>query len=519
MAAFWQPFLFLYYSKSNMYKSVSVFLLSLVLSISSFNGLAQTRIIDIYNADKLMGITINKMKVQKLIGRVALHHDGALMYCDSAYLYDAQNRVEAFGHIHIKQGDTLSLYGNVLLYDGNTRIATISGQVRLIDNQITLNTTKLTYDRNKEMAFYDEQASTLSKTEELNSRKGYYYVKTKEFAFKGNVVIKHPDYTLYSDTLIQNTVTDISYFKGPSTIVSKESYIYCENGWYDKRNDICQFNQNSYVISDSHILKGDSLYYERERGYGKGIGHVSIQDTTEKLTVTGHFAETYKHIERYMITDSATMIKAFEHDSLFLHADTLIAIQDSLNKRVINAYYHVKFFKPDMQGLCDSLSYRERDSTMQMYRNPILWNEQNQITAKHIDICIGQKEIYKIYIHSNALIVSEEDSLMYNQLGGVNMTAHFKNNELNQIDVFENSHSYYYPKDDKGRIIGLNEVVCRDMVIYVEEREVARIVFKISPVGTLHPIDKINPGDFRLTGFTWQVARRPMQREDIYHWD
>lgn len=492
-------------------------ILFLLLCISKAS--AQARIIDIYNADKLLGVVVNKQQVQKLIGRVALHHDGAIMYCDSALLYDDKNTVEAFGHIHIRQGDTLSLYGDKMIYDGNAKIASISGNVRLIDPQITLNTHKLTYDRNTEMAYYDDHATTLSKSEELNSRKGYYYVKTKEFAFKGNVVIKNPEYTLYSDTLIQNTTTDISYFKGPSTIVSKDSYIYCENGWYDKRNDICQFNKNSFVTSGSNILRGDSLYYERKRGYGKGIGHVTVKDTVEKITVTGHFAETFKNIERYMVTDSATMMKEFEKDTLYLHADTLLSVQDSLNKRVINAYYHVKFFKPDMQGLCDSLSYTQRDSTMQMFRSPILWNEQNQITASHIDICIGQQEIYYMLIRSNALIISEVDSVMFNQLGGVNMTAYFRNNELHQIDVFENSRSYYYPSEENGDVIGLNEVSCKDMVIYVEGQEVSKIVFKTEPVGTMHPIEKIDPVSFRLNGFSWQIHHRPMRREDIYIWN
>lgn len=477
------------------------------------------KIIEIKNADALIGTRINGQSVQKLIGRVALQHDQAMMFCDSAWYYDKLNSIEAFGRIHIRQGDTLSLYGDKLNYNGNTRVATITGNVRLIDNQVNLQTSQLTYDRNAGMAYYPDSGHTVSRSEQLSSKKGYYYVNTKEFAFKGNVIIKNPQYTLYSDTLIQNTLTDVSYFKGPSKIVSKESFIYCENGWYDKKNDRCQFNQNAYVIAEKNILRGDSLYYERQRGYGKGIGNVSIEDTVEKIIVTGHFAETFRNIERYVVTDSVQLLKIFEKDTLFLHADTLLAVQDSLGKRVINAFHHVKFFKPDMQGLCDSLSYTQRDSLIRMYHQPVLWNEKNQITAEYIDICMGQKEVYFININRMARVISQEDSLLFNQVGGLNMKAWFKNNELHKIDVFDNSKTYYYAREDNGDWIGLNVAESKDMAIYVENRQVVKISFLTNPIGTLHPMDKIKPEDFRIDGFTWQIHRRPLKREDIFIWN
>lgn len=474
--------------------------------------------IEIKNADVLIGTKIKGQSVQKLIGRVALQHDQALMFCDSAWYYDKLNSIDAFGRIHIRQGDTLSLYGDKLNYNGNTRIASIIGNVRLIDNQVNIQTSQLTYDRNAGVAYYPDSGYTITSTEQLSSTKGYYYVNTKEFAFKGNVVIKSTEYTLYSDTLIQNTLTDVSYFKGPSTIVSKESFIYCENGWYDKKNDRCQFNQNAYVIAEKNILRGDSLYYERNRGYGKGIGHVSIEDTVEKIIVTGQFAETFRNIERYIVTDSVQFVKIFEKDTLFLHADTLLAVQDSLGKRVINAFHHVKFFKPDLQGLCDSLSYTQRDSLIRMYFNPVLWNEKNQITAEYIDICMGQKAIYFLNINRQARVISQEDSLLFNQLGGFNMKAWFKENELYKIDVNENSKTFYYPREDNGDLIGLNIAESKDMTIYVENKQVVKISFLANPVGTLYPMDKIKPEDFRIDGFSWQIYRRPLKREDIFIW-
>jgi hypothetical protein len=178
----------------------------------------------------------------------------------------------------------------------------------------------------------------------------------------------------------------------------------------------------------------------------------------------------------------------------------------------------VRFFKKDMQGLCDSLSYTQRDSLLRMYGLPVLWNNQHQITAEYVDICIGKEEVYFMNIHHLARLISQEDSLKYNQLGGEDMKAYFTGNELTRLEVYDNSKSFYYQKEDGGDYVGLNEVDCDDMVIFMENQEVVKIVFKSKPVGILHPLQDINPADFRLEGFTWQQERRPKKWSDIFTW-
>lgn len=483
------------------------------------NSSDTVKVIDIYNADVLTGYNQGGKSYQKLIGHVVLHHDGAMMFCDSAIISDVDNVARAFGHIHIQQGDSLDMYGEEMEYDGNKRIAIMKKKVRLIDKQLTLNSEQITYDRNAGMAYYGDSSSTVTNTDNLTSKKGYYYVSKKEFAFKGDVVLKNPEYTLYSDTMIYNTVKDITYFKGPSTIVSKQSYIYCENGWYDKLNDKAQFNKNAYVIAENNILKGDSLYYERKKGYGRAIGNVSIQDTVENITVFGQYAETQRDIERYLVTDSAQMVQVFDDgDSLFLHADTLLAVEDSSKERIIHCFHHVKFFKTDMQGACDSLTYHQADSLIRMYYEPVLWNDINQITAEQINISIGKSNIYWMEMLTTALIIQQEDSVIYNQIGGDDMKGYFTNNDLSKVEVVGGGKTIYYPKQDDGSFIGMNKVECVDITIYIKDRKFDKIVFKKKPVGVLEPLDKINPADYKLDGFEWLDHKRPKNRWGIFVW-
>lgn len=475
------------------------------------------KVIDIYNADVLTGYTVKGKNFQKLVGRVVLHHEGAMMFCDSALISDDDNIARAYGHIHIQQGDSLDMYGEEMEYDGNKKIAILKKKVRLIDKQITLSSNQITYDRNAGMAYYGDSSNTITQNNNLTSKKGYYYVGRKEFAFKGNVISKNPEYTLYSDTMIYNTVTDITYFKGPSTIISKQSFIYCENGWFDKPNDRAQFNKNAYVIAENNILKGDSLYYERKKGYGRAIGNVSIEDTIENVTVYGQYADTYRNIERYLITDSAQMVQVFDDgDTLFLHADTLLAVQDTMNHRVVNCFRHVKFYKKDMQGACDSLTYTQADSLIRMFYKPVVWNEANQVTAEYINVNIGKSKIYWMEMLTTAMIISQEDSVMFNQIVGDNMKGYFKNNDLSKVDVFGGGKTIYYPKQDDGSVIGMNQVECINITILIEDKKIQKIIFKKKPVGVLEPLDKINPADYKLDGFEWLIHRRPRNRWEIF---
>lgn len=475
------------------------------------------KVIDIYNADVLTGYKFKGKSYQKLSGRVVLHHDGAMMFCDSAIISDDDNIARAYGHIHIQQGDSLDLYGEEMEYDGNKRLAIMRKKVRLIDKQLTLNSEQITYDRNAGMAYYSDSSSTVTQNDQLTSKHGYYYVARKEFAFKGDVILKNPDYTLYSDTMIYNTVSDVTYFKGPSTIVSQQSFIYCENGWYDKPNDRAQFNRNAYVVAENNILKGDSLYYERKKGYGRAIGNISIEDTVENVTVYGQYAETFRNIEKYLVTDSAQMVQVFDDgDSLFMHADTLLAIEDSLQRRVVNCFHHVKFYKSDMQGACDSLTYTQADSLLRMFYKPVIWNESNQVTANNINIYIGKSKIYWMEMLTAALIISQEDSTMFNQIGGDDMKGYFTDNNLSKVDVFGGGKTIYFPKEDDGTIIGMNKVDCTDITIIIGGKEVEKIIFKKKPKGVLEPIDKINPADYRLDGFEWLINRRPKNRFEIF---
>ncbi|MGB1317018.1 MAG: OstA-like protein, partial [Flavobacteriales bacterium] len=337
--------------------------------------------IELRNAEVLEYDESLGTKARRLIGNVIFEHEGALMYCDSAYLYE-DNSMDAFANVRINKGDSIKMWCDELNYNGNTEYAKAKRNVRLEDREMTLTSEKLDYNMATEQAWYNTGGTIVDSKNTLTSIVGYYYSTIEEMFFKDSVKLVNKQYTLTCDTLRYNTNTEVAFFLGPTEIVSDENTINCVFGWYDTDLDIAQFSNEATVFSTDQSIKGDSLYYNKRHGYGLALGNVVVADTSQNIILTGERAKYHEVGDMVLLTDSAVMIQDMGADSLFLHADTLLSINDTIiDRRILFAYHHAKFFKPDMRGKCDSLVYSYADSTIRLYRDPILWSDENQLTA------------------------------------------------------------------------------------------------------------------------------------------
>jgi lipopolysaccharide export system protein LptA len=482
------------------------------------NSFAQkVRKVELLNANSLEYNETQGEGVKRLIGEVAFKHDSIYMYCDSAYLYSEKNSLEAFSNIRIEQGDTLTVYSDLLKYDGNMRFAQLDGNVKLIDNQITLTTPHLDYDLNAQTAQYDREGTIVDTNNTLVSVIGLYFADKKEFFFKDKVVLTNPQYVLKSDTLKYNTLTEIAYFFGPTTISSDSNFIYCENGWYDTKNDFSQFKKNAYLQSKSQKLSGDSLCYDRKKGFGQAFNNVNMTDTAENIIIKGNYGYYYERPEKSMITDSLLYIQVLEKDSLYMHADTLFGMTDSSGKhKIIYAYHHVKLFKFDLQGKCDSMVYSFKDSIIHLYHNPVIWSDDNQLTADTIHLKTGEGKIYHINLIHTAFISSSVDSIRFNQVKGKTMKGYFRDNELYKVTVNGNSETIYYAQDDKAAFIGINKAEASDMLIFIKEKNFDKISFLSSPTATFYPMSDLKKEETFLKDFVWQAPERPGNKEGVF---
>lgn len=502
--------------------SIKLLTLAVLFVVMAFHSFAQKKTkVELLNANTLEYDESLGKNVRRLIGDVRLKHEDAIMTCDSAYMYAETNSFDAFGNVHIFQGDSVQLFGDSLKYNGNTRKAQLNGNVKLIDKDMTLTSTNLNYDMKSKMGYYHSGGTIISNKNSINlkSNQGYYYTNSKEFFFKDKVVLKHPQYEMFSDTLKYNTFSEITYFYGPTRIISDSNLIYCENGWYDTRKDVSQYSKNAYLFSKEQKLYGDSLYYNRKAGYGKAFRNITIIDTVQKIMVNGDYAIHYEKENRSLVTGKAMLTMMFENDSLYLHADTLLSVFDSTQThRTLYAFHKVKFFKNDMQGKCDSLVYTMQDSLIRLYYDPVLWSDENQLTADYIEIKMHDGKAEKLEMINTSFIITQEDSVKFNQIKGKKMTGYFVNNQLSVVDVREDGETVYYAKEDKGGYIGVNKAQSTDIRIYLEDKAVNKITFLKKPQATLYPLEQIKSDELILNGFNWRSAIRPKNKEEIFIW-
>jgi lipopolysaccharide export system protein LptA len=489
-----------------------------LIYFSCFSLSAQKSRLEILFAKSAEIIKYKNAEVTKLIGEVKMKQDGTLLSCDSALFYGLENRVEAFSNVNINHNDSVTITGEYLNYDGNTKKAFINGNVVLSDKSMTLNTAQLDYDLNNQYGFYNSTGKIVSSTNNLSSKNGYYYARTRDFFFKGNVVLTNPEYVMNSDTLLYNTGTKTSFFYGSTQILGKKEKILCENGWYNTSNDQSQFSKNAILYSEKRILKADSLFYDRKNQFGKAFRNLYIYDSIQKLILVGNYGQMNEKTKQTFVTKNCYAIKLMEgNDSLQLFADTLALFQRmNKQKEMMKAYRNVKILKKDLQAICDSLVYANDDSTIWMYSKPILWSGKNQITADTIRFFVNNSKLDSFRLLSDAFLVSKEKGALYNQIKGRTMLGVLDSSRIKSLYVSGNGQSIYYAKEDSLHYIGINIIDCSEMNFVFSSGEMNKAIFITNPDATMYPLDELKPDELRLKGFKWLESRRP-QKANYQH--
>ena len=489
----------------------------ILLVFLNLNLIAQeNKKIEILNANNTYANTNIHPDYWRLIGNVTFKHNNAIMTCDSAYHYTSENKMEAFGKVKIKQGDSITLTGKELTYFGSKNKADIEGDVILIDNHITLKTEKIFYSLNTHVASYPQKGNIIDNEKTINSKRGAYYSHIHKFIFKDSVVVNAKDYRILTDNMHYNSKSEIAYFFGPSLILSSTKTIYCENGWYNTKTDIAQFRENAYITNKNYLLNGDSLYYDKNKQYGKAFSNVQLIDKVENMTVFGGIAEYFEAEEKVIISEKPILELLFEKDTLFMHAKQFISQQKEGEKKLL-AYYKVKFFKTDLQGKCDSLSYNFLDSIVEMFNSPVLWSNDFQITADSLQFLLHKGKISRMFLEPNPMIIAQEDTLDYNQIKGKEMIAYFTNNTMSRMDVKGNGQSIFIIKDEKTEDkIGFNYSESSDLVLYFKENTLKEVNYEVKPNSTTTPYEDIEEKNRYLKDFLWRGTEQPKSKQEIF---
>lgn len=455
---------------------------------------------------------------QILRGDVQFRHDSMWLYCDSAYFYDQRNSIDAFGHVRIVQGDTLSGYGDKLFYDGNTKLARFRKHVKLIHRSTTLTTDSLNYDRAKDYAYYLWKGKIVDSLNVLTSVRGYYYPSSQQAIFRKNVHLENPNFILDSDTLNYNTKTNIADIVGPTTVVyEEETTILSSQGQYNTANDQSYLYNRSVIRHNDHkMMTGDTLFYDKRNGVGIGWNNVVASDTTNSITLYGNYCEMYEDPEHGFATDSALLVDWSDSlDYTYMHGDTLFTETIDSAKH-IRAYHNVRIFKTDMQAVCDSMWYNGKDSIAHLYTDPIAWNDSNQVSADTIHVIIKNGEVEHLHGVGSGIMIQQVTDSFFNQMSGKQVFAYVKEGEVYQVEVRGNALTVYYPREDNGRFIGVNTTESSTINMFLIDRQVDYVLFTTETNGTIYPLDQVPEGADRLDAFFWATKERPRVPGDVF---
>lgn len=453
-----------------------------------------------------------------LIGNVRVNHDGIVLTCNKAYYFEKEKYIKAFGNVQMVQGDTLFLNSKYAEYNGLVKKAYASGEAVMSSPDATLMTEVLNFDRNIQEVYYDTPGTIINKDNTLKSNSGRYYVKEKKFQFLTAVSITNPTYVIKSNHLDYFSNSGHSYLLGPSTITSKANYIYTEKGFYDTKKNLAHFLNKSYIRYDDRLIKGDSLYYDRNREFASASRNVKITDSINRGIVKGHYAEVYKKLDSMFVTKRAVAVNFVENDSVYIHGKKLMVTGKEGN-RIIRAFNNVRFFKKDMSGKCDSIHSSSKTALTKLIGNPILWNAENQITGDVMHL-IGDNTTEKLdslKVLENTFIVSKDTiGTGYNQVKGQNLYGKFKEGKLHDVDVVKNTEVIYYMRNDDQELIGINKNKSSKINLILENNEVETITFFQQVDGDIFPEKELPENARILRGLVWRGDERIKSKDDIF---
>lgn len=476
------------------------------------------------HADELRYDRWSNNDAQVLTGSVQFEHDGARLYCDSANFFESSNSFEAWGHVRMVQGDTLSLTSDQGYYDGNQQMMEAHDNVVLKHRKTTLYTDELYYDRIWNQGYFQNGGRLVDNNTTLTSDWGEYHTDTKMAIFYYAVDMVDKKFHLTTDSLYYNTQTKRAHIVGPSDIVSGKSHIYSERGFYNTVTEESELLDRSVLRNQGRTLIGDSVWHNGKTGVSEAFNNVIYKDTVNKSILQCDYGHYEDEIGYAICTDRALAIDYSQRDSMFMHADTIKVYSYNLDTdsvyRVLHAYNKVRAYRFDLQAVCDSLVYTSLDSCMTLYNDPITWNMNQQLVGDEIQVFMKDSVIDHAHVINNAFSIEQlPEEKCYNQVSSKEMFAYFTEGHIHEAQAKDNVLTVYYPEDKAdSSYVGLVYMETSELRIFMDSVGKMSRIWTPKSEGTMYPMSQIPPEKRQLKGFAWYDYVRPLNRDDVFVW-
>lgn len=462
---------------------------------------------------------------QVLAGNVVFRKDAMFMYCDSAYFYEKTNSLDAFSNVRMEQGDTLFVYADELNYNGMTEIAHLySGhgqQVRMVNRDVTLTTDQFQYDLKRNVGFYEFGGKLFDRQNTLTSIEGYYYPRTKDAYFIDNVKLesrnRRDTLWMFTDSLRYNTRTHIANLLCPTCIINADGEINSSSGNYNTATGRAfLFSRSTIVTKKGNVLTGDTLFYDRKSGYGEARGNMILNDTVNKSVLYGDYGYFNEVKDSAFVTGDALAKEYSQKDTLYLHGDTINAFRLPDSTRVTNAFRRVRFYRVDLQGLCDSMSVTERDSMLRMYDHPIVWSGERQISGTEINVHFNDSTVDWARLPLGGIMAEHIAEDCYNQLSGKDMTVWMNDTTVTRLYVEGNVQVIMFPMENDSTYNKFAFVESSFMDAHFNNNQVERILLWPETTGSVTPLYLARRSAYYLPKFRWYGTFRPLSPDEVF---
>ena len=410
-------------------------------------------------------------------------------------------------------------------------------QVELINNDVKLETDEFMYDLAIDLGYYRQGGVLTDTANRLISEEGEYSPSTKEANFYRNVRLNSRDKSgdtlqILTDTLLYNTATHVAELTCLSEIVSGDGIILTTEGKYNTESGFGElFHRSRAVMNRGTTLTGDTLIYDRERGYGEAFGNMEIEDSAKKTILRGDYGYYDQLRDSAFVTGRALAMEFSSGDTLYLHGDTIRAFKVALDEiqlddstfvvadtaSYILAYPRVRFYRNDMQGLCDSMTFVSLDSTLYLNRNPIVWSENRQITGNEIYVHFNDSTVDSATLPDQALMAEEIEEGFYNQLKGREMRAYFVDGEMRHLDVVGNVQAVSFPMESDSTYNKVVTMESSTLAADFYKNALERMVIWPNVKSVVTPLYLAKSAIFRLPEFQWYGVLRPVDPADVFN--
>lgn len=477
------------------------------------------------HADRLQHNQAIDSGVQILVGNVRIRKEDMFMYCDSARLNEETGSFDAFNNVRMEQGDTLFVYSDELYYDGQEELAELrayyGNKVRLINRDVSLTTDVFFYDLAEDVGYYETGGTLSDKQNTLNSLQGFYYPSTKDAFFYLNVDLMGPrpndTLRMYTDSLTYNTGTHVAHLMCPTLIVNKDGEITSSSGFYDTNTGLADLYDRSLVHTRrGNTLTGDTLFYNRDKGFGEAFGNMILTDSANRSCIIGDYGFYNELKDSAFVTGNALAMEYSKADTLYLHGDTITAYMLPDSTKVTNAFRRVRFFRNDIQGLCDSMSIVERDSIMYMYDHPIIWNGDKQIVGNVVYVHFNDSTADWARLPESGVVGQHIGEDCYNQLTGADMTAWLNDTTLRRLYVEGNVQVIMFPMENDSTYNKFSYTESSYMDAFFENGDIDRIIMWPETTGKVRPLYLSKTKDYFLPVFRWYGPLRPMAPDEVF---